>query len=144
MVSPADRFRQGFVATRARLNAREVARRDEQAEAQAAYEAREREREAEWQRRRGPQIPPDERDRQGAERAAEIESLRGLLEQLPAEQGRLTAEITEAVRRGDLEAAVTAQVRLAALEPVRGAAGRRLRQLGLESDGRPRPPMTFR
>ena len=119
-------------------------REAERATAQAAYEAAQARRLAEYERAIGPQTTPEQRATQAEERHNAIARLRHLQEEIAQERRRLIGEVEAAVALGDLERAIAAQTRIAALEPLDAIAERQLAAQGVDRRARPFSPLGLR
>ena len=126
------RLRDELNARRAAAREAEVAGRVDHTDAQARFEARRAQEDAERQRRRGPTVPRAELERRENEKWETIATLRNFRSEIATERQRLIAAVHAAVERGDLEDALAAQQRLTVLNPVDGVASSRLLALGVE------------
>ena len=106
---------------------------------QEVYEARERQRMADYIRATGPQISPAEQAMRARARTETIHALRELESRIEQERRDATQALHTAVEVGDFDGATSAQARLLVLDPVAGAVRRRLKAHGADD---PRPPFT--
>ncbi|MDA8289950.1 MAG: hypothetical protein M0014_16165 [Actinomycetota bacterium] len=142
-LSGAANGRERFRLDGKRLRAAER-REAERANAQAANEAEQARRAAEYAAKTGPQTTPEQRATQATERQNAIARLHHLRAEIAQERRRLIGDVEAAVGSDDLERAIAAQIRIAALEPLDAAAERQLAAQGVDRRARPFSPVGAR
>jgi len=126
------RLRDELDARRAAAREAEVAGRVDHTDAQARFEARRAQEDAERQRRRGPTVPREELVRRENEKWQTIATLRNFRAEIETRRHDLTAARAAAVESGNLDEAIDCQQHLATFDALSNIAASRLAAYGIE------------